>query len=54
MQQWPLYVYQVPQYSDFTFEVTKLYGSDYLVKSVKINGVEMLDAMTDEDKKGRW
>lgn len=38
--------YQVPQYSDFTFEVTKLYGSDYLVKSVKINGVEMLDAMT--------
>ena len=38
--------YQVPQYSDFTFEVTKLYGSDYLVKSVKLNGVEILDAMT--------
>ncbi len=38
--------YQVEQFSDFTFQVTKLYGSDYLVKSVKINGEEMLDAMT--------
>ena len=38
--------YQVEQFSDFTFQVTKLYGSDYLVKSVKINGDEMLDAMT--------
>ena len=33
--------YQVEQFSDFTFQVTKLYGSDYLVKSVKINGEEM-------------
>ena len=38
--------YQVEQFSAFTFHVTKLYGSDYLVKSVKINGEEMLDAMT--------
>ena len=37
--------YQAAQYSDFTFHVTKLYGSEYLVKSVKLNGVDILDDM---------
>lgn len=37
--------YQAAQYSDFTFHVTKLYSSDYLVKSVKLNGVEILGDM---------
>ena len=36
----------VDMYTDFTFNVAKLYGSDYKVQSVKMNGREIFPEMT--------